>query len=282
MSYALIVMGAIAVTGAIVQQVGANSKRNDELDHMKDMNDQMNALLDARQAIPNVGRHYKDLSKDLSNPYANLAVATQAAEMQAEESDIALANTLDTLRASGTSAGGATALAQAALRSKQGISASIESQEVANEKLRAGGEQSLQMAKMQEQQRLQGARAGAEQWMYSAQETRSMAEINRTAGMLDQSRAQSAEYSAQANAAAAQTTQAATQMVGAGMKSGTGGTGGTVDTKTTTVNPTSDPLQQSTTTQGYVPSYMLPPETNQWGPQSGGYWNSVTGQWVST
>ena len=35
--------------------------------------------------------------------------------MQAEEADIALANTLDTLRATGASAGGATALAQAAL-----------------------------------------------------------------------------------------------------------------------------------------------------------------------
>ena len=54
-----------------------------------------------------------------SNPYANLGVATQAAEMQAEEADIALANTLDTIRSSGASAGGATALAQAALKSKK-------------------------------------------------------------------------------------------------------------------------------------------------------------------
>ena len=45
--------------------------------------------------------------------------ATKAAEIQIEESDIALANTLDTLRATGASAGGATALAQAALRSKR-------------------------------------------------------------------------------------------------------------------------------------------------------------------
>ena len=73
----------------------------------------------------------------LSNPMANLGVATQAAEMQVEQADISLANTLDTIRATGASAGGATALAQAALQSKKGVSASIEQQEAQNEKLRA-------------------------------------------------------------------------------------------------------------------------------------------------
>ena len=50
--------------------------------------------------------------------------------MQVEEADIALANTLDTLRATGASAGGATALAQAALQSKKGVAASIESKKL--------------------------------------------------------------------------------------------------------------------------------------------------------
>ena len=62
----------------------------------------------------------KDLSGQMSNPFGNLGVATQAAEIQMEQSDIALANTLDTLRSTGASAGGATALAQAALQSKKG------------------------------------------------------------------------------------------------------------------------------------------------------------------
>ena len=56
-----------------------------------------------------------------------MQVATKAAEMQAEQADMALANTLDNLRQTG--AGGATALAQAALKSKQGISADIQKQE---------------------------------------------------------------------------------------------------------------------------------------------------------
>ena len=77
----------------------------------------------------------------------SLGVATQAAEMQIEEADIALANTLDTLRATGASAGGATALAQAALQSKKGVSASIEQQEAQNEKLRAQGESQLEQIK---------------------------------------------------------------------------------------------------------------------------------------
>ena len=97
----------------------------------------------------------QDLSGNLSNPFQQLGVATQAAEIQMEQADIALANTLDTLRATGASAGGATALAQAALQSKKGIAASIESQEVQNEKLRAQGEANLQSQKMAEQQRLQ-------------------------------------------------------------------------------------------------------------------------------
>tara|TARA_R110000823_G_scaffold270530_1_gene390095 strand:+ start:8858 stop:9751 length:894 start_codon:yes stop_codon:yes gene_type:complete len=83
----------------------------------------------------------------MENPYKNLAVATQAAEIQMEQTDQALATTLDTLRATGASAGGATALANAALKSKQGISASIEQQEVNNQKLKAQGQLQVDIAK---------------------------------------------------------------------------------------------------------------------------------------
>tara|TARA_R110000744_G_scaffold232621_3_gene350685 strand:+ start:1756 stop:2610 length:855 start_codon:yes stop_codon:yes gene_type:complete len=107
----------------------------------------------------------KDTSGNLSNPYANLGVATGAAEMQAEEADIALANTLDTLASTGASAGGATALAQMALKSKQGVANSIEMQEKQNNDLRAQGEEKLQTQKMQEQQRIQGVQIGEGQRM---------------------------------------------------------------------------------------------------------------------
>ena len=84
---------------------------------------------------------------NLSNPYENLAVATQAAEMQMEQTDQALANTLDTLRETGAAAGGATAIANAALKSKQGISASIEKQEAQNQRLQAQGQLQVDIAK---------------------------------------------------------------------------------------------------------------------------------------
>jgi len=109
----------------------------------------------------------QDLSNNMSNAMANLSVATQAAEMQAEEADVALANTLDTLRATGASAGGAT-LAQAALRSKKGIAANIEQQEVANEKLRAQGEANLQARATAEQMRIQGVQIGEGQRIQEA------------------------------------------------------------------------------------------------------------------
>jgi len=86
---------------------------------------------------------------NISNPFANLSVATEAAKFQAEQSDIALANTLDNLRQTG--AGGATALAQAALQSKRGVSANIQQQEAQNQRLQAQGQQRVDLAKAQGQ-----------------------------------------------------------------------------------------------------------------------------------
>ena len=137
----------------------------------------------------------KDLSGKLSNPYANLSVATGASKMQAEEADIALANTLDTLRSSGASAGGATALAQAALQSKKGVAANIEQQEASNEKMRAQGEQYLQQAEIGEQRRLQQiqisegqrtqqADAAGRSFEFNAQERRKDAQISFTRGQI--------------------------------------------------------------------------------------------------
>ena len=122
--------------------------------------------------------------QNLSNPYANLQVATKAAEMQAEQSDIALANTLDNLRETG--AGGATALAQAALRSKQGVSASIQQQETQNQKLQAQGQLQVDIAK-----------GKGESWRTSMQERREIQELDRMQGQADLLRAQQL-YSTQA------------------------------------------------------------------------------------
>jgi hypothetical protein len=120
-----------------------------------------------------------DLSGMITNPFQNLQVATQAAEMQAAETDISLAGTLDVLRQTGAGAGGATALAQAASRAKQGISASIEQQEAQNARLRAQGEQQAQQMRMDEAQRLQQADVAGQQFMFGAREEREMQRLNR-------------------------------------------------------------------------------------------------------
>jgi len=124
-----------------------------------------------RQAFVNPYESVTNLSGNLSNAYANLGVATQAAEIQIEQTDIALANTLDTIRATGGAAGGATALAQAALASKKGVAASIEDQEATNEKLKAQGEQELQQRQMQEAIRIQSAETSAGLFEFSKLET---------------------------------------------------------------------------------------------------------------
>lgn len=169
-----------------------------------------------RQEIVNPYQGFENLTSMLSNPFANLGVATQAAEMQVEEADISLANTLDTLRATGASAGGATALAQAALRSKKGVSASIEQQEAQNEKLKAQGEQQLQQQKVAEERRMQQAGAAGKQFVFGATEQREQQVLDRTAAMLGQQQA------AQAQAKADQTS-AITGMFGTVAQAGLSG-----------------------------------------------------------
>ena len=155
-----------------------------------------------------------DLSGSLNNPFAQLGVATQAAEIQMEQSDIALANTLDTLRSTGASAGGATALAQAALQSKKGVAASIEGQEAKNEVLKAQGEATLNQQKMSEAQRLQGiaisegqrvqsADAAGAQFKFQATENRTNADLDAAQGKITQASqdvAQANQNRASANA----------------------------------------------------------------------------------
>lgn len=194
-----------------------------------------------RQAIPNpydnfedVSSMAEDLSGMMSNPYLNLGVATQAAEIEIEEADISLANTLDTIRATGAGAGGATALAQAALQSKKGVAASIERQEANNQKLAAQGEEALQAKKVSEATRLQGiemseaqriqmAEAQGEEFQYREQETRTMQQLNRLSGQQAQAEANRAQANANRNAAYGGIASGLAGIATAGIGSGGGG-----------------------------------------------------------
>lgn len=193
---------AASLIGGFIGGGSARKRRKAAEKAAREKQRELNKLEKNRQAVINpyadvksLASMAKDLSGELSNPFANLGVATKAAEIQIEQSDIALANTLDTLRSTGASAGGATALAQAALKSKQGVAANIEQQEAQNEKLKAQGEATLQSQRMAEKQRIQGiqisegaraqqAQAQGKAFKFNAQESRETAKINRVAGQL--------------------------------------------------------------------------------------------------
>ena len=184
-----VVGGAISagasIIGGLIGGGKARRARRRAAKKLKAMNAKMSQLEANRQEIINPYEDSTNLSSMMSNPMANLAVATQATEMQMEETDQALANTLDTIRQTGGGAGSATALAQAALKSKQGITANIEAQEKSNEQARQQGEQRLQDAKIAEEKRMQGLDAAGKQFVYQQKEGREMMQLNRLQSQID-------------------------------------------------------------------------------------------------
>ena len=174
---ALVVGTVIAAGVSTGVAIDANKKEKAAKGEQQILKD---SIADQEKALQKIG-----------NPYANLGVAAKASEFQAEQADISLANTLDTIRATGGGAGGATALAQAALTSKQGISADLQRQEASNQKLYAQGEDTR----------------------FSRQESRDLMKLDRTQAMLDQERQtemdmRQAKYAAFGNIAGSATTLA--------------------------------------------------------------------------
>ena len=196
MSIAMLASGITSVVGGFIGAGQARRAQDRAKKQMQREERAFNNLKRQRQDLTDLGNLAKDRSGDITNPFANIGVATQAAEFQAEEADVALANTLDTLRATGAGAGGATALAQAALRSKRDISASIQQQEAQNARLRAQGEAQRQTALMQEASRVQQARVAGEKFVFGATETRQMQQLNRLQSMIDNSQRQAATFRA--------------------------------------------------------------------------------------
>jgi len=200
---AAIIAGSVAVAGSAVGAISAHQgKQRAKGEKFRAQNElaELEAnrqdVINPYEGVTDLSAMISDVSGMASNPFANLAVSTAAAEMQIEEADIALANTLDTLRATGASAGGATALARMALESKKGVSASIEQQEAQNQEMRASGEQRLQGIEMNEAKRVQNSnlsqaekvqKAGVEGSIYEfeTQESRDEQQLNRKQGQIN-------------------------------------------------------------------------------------------------
>ena len=150
--------GVAAIGGVVTGAVAANKAKKEAARQDEIAQQQQDALAALEAERPTMTNPYDNMQnefEDLNNPYANLTVATEAFKMQAEQADQALANSLDAMMETGQAAGGATALAQAALESKRGIAASINAQEAQNNKMRAEGQASVEKAKAQGAQRLQ-------------------------------------------------------------------------------------------------------------------------------
>ena len=200
---AAIIGASVAVAGSAVGAISAHQGKQRAKGQMMTAQRELEELelnrqdvINPYEGVTNLSDMVSDVSNMASNPFANLSVSTAAAEMQVEEADIALANTLDTLRATGASAGGATALARMALESKKGVSASIEQQEANNQKMRASGEERLQGIEMTEAKRVQNVglsqaekvqKADVEGAIYEfeTQESRTEQQLNRKQGQID-------------------------------------------------------------------------------------------------
>jgi len=190
------ISAGVSIIGGIIGGGKARRAKRKAARNLKKMNAKMANLEANRQEIINPYEDVTSLSGMMSNPMANLSVATQATEMQIEQTDQALANTLDTLRQTGGGAGSATALAQAALESKKNVAADIEAQEKSNEDKRAAGEEKLQQAQIAEAQRMQDVEAMGKRFVYSETENREMQQLNRLQNQINTQQGIKAQASA--------------------------------------------------------------------------------------
>ena len=192
------IVAAIAapiVIGGITAAINNNKAKDMEQDTINAANAVEDAI-NNRQEIFNAADDIRAMKAQLTNAYANLGVATQAAEIQQQQSDVALANMMEGMLQTGTGAS-ATALANAAAKSKQQIAASIQTQEAQNQKLYAQGESQLQQQRLQ----LEQSAIAADERAWQAAEEREVFDINRLQAEADFLRNQQQAYYDAATAA---------------------------------------------------------------------------------
>ena len=164
------IIGGLIGGGAAKKRAAAAARETGRLKRkLSSLENSRQAIINPYAGASNLSDLATDLSDRISNPMANLSVATKAAEMKVEQSDIALANTLDTLRAAGEAQMEQAKLAEA--RRQQGIGIS-------------------------EGQRMQGLDAAGKQFQFGQRENREMQALDRTASLLGASNAAAAQASA--------------------------------------------------------------------------------------
>ena len=257
-----IIGGAASIAGGLFGASSARQREAAARRERKRLTQKLERLEANRQDIINPYEGVQDLSSFISNPFANLSVATGAAEIKIEEADISLANTLDTMRATGASAGGATALAQAALRSKKGVAASIEAQEKSNEDKRVAGEERLEQRIAAEKQRIQGInisegareqqyQAAGRRFEFDAQEKRDVSKLNRLYGQQQQAQGAAAAARQSETSAIMGGINALGGAISSGAFSGPSGGGFSSESQEILANAPGGPIQTNTGGGGF-------------------------------
>ena len=221
---AMAIIAGVTLVAGVVSKVSANNKRNGEEAKARRAQKKLEALEKNRQGVIDQSDQIRDLKNQVFNPFANLTVATQTAELKIEQTDQALANTLDKINQGGTGAGAATAMARMAAASKAQVGASLENQEAKNNTLRAEGEAKSAAAKMQIEQ----AALAAEEAAWNKQENRDLASLDRLSGLQENASANAMAYQQQGDQALMDSINSAGSIYAGGMKSGGSG-GGTTD-----------------------------------------------------
>lgn len=127
-----IISGVGQVAGSLI---GGGKRRTEQKEATAEFQAQ-------KQAFQNF--QFENTYAGLENVAEDLTVNQQASQFQAQQTDAALAQSMQAAVASGGAPGGAQAIAQAALQSKAGISADLAKQEQANELARARAAMQLQ------------------------------------------------------------------------------------------------------------------------------------------
>ena len=215
---ASIVVGAVTALGSLGMGIAQNSqnkraaakqRRKEEL-----AASELRRLEANRQQVIDKSDDIRAMKDQIFNPYQNNAVAMQGVNLKMEETDEALANTLNAINRSGGGAGAATALARQAAASKAQVAASIENQELKNQQLYLQGEQQ----KMSQQMALEQAAIQEEIGAFGRQEQRDIMQLQRTAGLQQVAGQQAMDLTQAGNAALASGVAGFSQ--GAGMVAG--------------------------------------------------------------
>ena len=101
---ASVIGGAVQSGKAHKQMRSARSAKDRAAKKVKALQDGRATITNPYAGVQSLAGMASDLSGQMSNPFSSLGVATQAAEIQMEQSDIALANSLDAMVATGAGA----------------------------------------------------------------------------------------------------------------------------------------------------------------------------------